>query len=38
MAQLLSKLQQYQSSLICLSGLTAAAWIIFYGKTSNKNR
>lgn len=36
MAPTLSKLKQYQSSLICLSGLSAAAWIIIYGKSSNK--
>lgn len=38
MAPSLSKLKEYQSSLICLSGLSAAAWIIIYGKTSNKKR
>ncbi|XP_031622800.1 ATP-binding cassette sub-family D member 3 [Contarinia nasturtii] len=36
MAPTLSKLKQYQSSLICLSGLSAAAWIIIYGKTNRK--
>lgn len=38
MAPALSKLRQYQSSLVCLSGLAAAAWIIVYGKTSNKKQ
>lgn len=38
MAPSLSKLKEYKSSLICLSGLTAAAWIIIYGKSSNKKR
>lgn len=38
MAPSLSKLKEYQSSLICLSGLSAAAWIIIYGKSTNKKR
>lgn len=38
MAPILSKIQQCQSSLICLTGISAAAWIILYGKTSNKKR
>lgn len=38
MAPMLSKLQQYQGSLVCLTGLSAAAWIIIYGKSSNKKR
>lgn len=38
MAPSLSKLKEYQSSLVCLSGLTVAAWIIIYGKSSNKKR
>lgn len=38
MAPSLSKLKEYKSSLICLSGLSVAAWIIIYGKSSNKKR
>lgn len=38
MAPSLSKLTEYKSGLICLSGLAAAGWIIIYGKSSNKKR
>lgn len=38
MAPSLSTLRQYKHSLICLSGLSVAAWIIIYGKSSNKRR
>lgn len=38
MAPILSKFQQHQSGFVCLAGLSAAAWIIIYGKSSNQKR
>lgn len=34
----ISKLAKYQSSAVCLAGVSAAVWIIVYGKISHSRR
>jgi len=38
MAPALSKLANNQSAIVGVAGMTAALWIIAYGKMSNKKR
>lgn len=38
MAPNISKLAKYQSSAVCLAGVSAAVWIIVYGKISHSRR